>query len=165
MILLYITFILFILWYLLIIFDLRLKIEFSFEEFKVYIFKIRIIKIKKEKYSKYFSKLIPKSKKEVEKDLDLTTLITLVHFQYLDIMIDKNINDYANYIYLLQILSIINYSLINLLKEHIDKYCFNIKKNEKNNIVIKTKFSFNLGLMLINYIIIKWRYRKIEKTN
>ena len=104
-------------------------------------------------------------KKELEKNIDISSLITLVHFKSLNIQIKKIVNDYVSYIYFLNGVNVLNYLLVNLLSNNIENYCFNIKKSEKNNIDIDANIKFNIGLIIVNLIIIKWRYKDVKKTN
>ena len=101
----------------------------------------------------------------MKKEIDLSSLITLIHFKYLDIKVKKNINDYVNYIYLVQSLNIINKMIVGLLVKYIENYHFDIKPDEKNNVIIKAKFHFNIGIILINLFIINRRYKHVQSTN
>ena len=50
------------------------------------------------------------------------------------------------------------------IKENIDKYTFLIEKSNRNEINGIIKCNFNIGVILINYLLIKRRYKR-EKTS
>ena len=154
-----------LIWYIFILVDIKLRVEISFENLEIYLFNVRILNLKKERYQKLIKRMIPKDKKELEKNIDISSLITLVHFKSLNIQIKKIVNDYVSYIYFLNGVNVLNYLLVNLLSNNIENYCFNIKKSEKNNIDIDANIKFNIGLIIVNLIIIKWRYKDVKKTN
>lgn len=154
-----------LIWYIFILVDIKLRVKISFENLEIYLFNVRILNLKKERYQKLIKRMIPKDKKELEKNIDISSLITLVHFKSLNIQIKKIVNDYVSYIYFLNGVNALNYLLVNLLSNNIENYCFNIKKSEKNNIDIDANIKFNIGLIIVNLIIIKWRYKDVKKTN
>lgn len=154
-----------LIWYIFILVDIKLRVKISFENLEIYLFNVRILNLKKERYQKLIKRMIPKDKKELEKNIDISSLITLVHFKSLNIQIKKIVNDYVSYIYFLNGVNVLNYLLVNLLSNNIENYCFNIKKSEKNNIDIDANIKFNIGLIIVNLIIIKWRYKDVKKTN
>lgn len=151
--------------YLLFAYELSLRIDVSLEHLKIYLFFIPVFSIKGKKYRKFLKKMIPKDQIQVQKEIDLSSLITLIHFKYLDINVKKNINDYVNYIYLVQSLNIINKMIVGLIIKYVENYHFDIKPDEKNNVIIKAKFHFNIGIILINLFIINRRYKHVQSTN
>lgn len=147
--------------YILFAYDLTLRIDLDFNHIKIRMFYIPIFVKKGKKYYRFLKKMIPKNQNQLKEEVDLSSLITLIHFKKLSIEVKKNIVDYLNYIYLVESLNIINNILIPIISENVENYHFKIDSNLKNNIYINSVFSFNIGIILINYLIIKRRYRHV----
>lgn len=151
--------------YFLFAYELKLKVSISFSHLSVKVFFIPIIYLKGSRYKKFLKKLIPENKEKMKEEIDISSLITLVHFDYLNIIIKKNVVDYLAYSFLIAGFDILNNMLIYYIKENIKEYNFKIEENEKNNIDIDSKFHFNLGIILLNLFIINRRYKNVQKAN
>lgn len=156
--------ILFIL-YFLFAYEFTLRVDISLHHLKVKAFYIPVLYLKGEKYRKFLKKLIPKDQNQMNEEIDVSSLITLVHIDFLSVEIMKNIVDYVHYIFMVQILGIVHRVFAPLLQEYVEKYRFNIHTDEQNNLRIRTKFHFNIGIILINLLLIKRRYRHVPKTH
>ena len=155
--------ILIILW-LLFVYNLNVVILFSLDYLTIKIFKIPFIRLKKDKYKKFLSRFIPKSSLEVKEEIDLTSLIGFINFDVVEVKVDMNVYDYPKLIIFNSFLGIIETVFEKYLGSKIGKYTYLITKSETNNIRGIIKCNFNIGVVLLNYLIIKGRY-KYAKTN
>ena len=151
--------------YLLFAYNLKMRIIITLNSLKVKVFNITIFRIKNEKFYNFLIKMIPKNEEEMKKNIDLTSLIDLFHFDLLKIDIKKSIDDYVNYIFLINITNIVNNIFVPFIRENIKEYYFKIKESKENNLLIDLKIRFNIGIILLNLLIIYRRYSHGKKTN
>lgn len=151
--------------YLLFAYELNLKIDISLDHLKVKLFFIPVFYVKGKKYRKFLKKLIPKDQVQVEKEFDISSLITLIHFKYLNIKIRKSIQDYVNYIYMVESISILNHMFCSLISNYVENYHFEMEPSEKNQLNLKAKFHFNIGIIILNLLIINRRYKNAQKAD
>ena len=161
MVLYYIFLLILFIVYFFFAYDLTLRLEIDFNSIKVKVFYITIFNKNGDKYYKFLQKFIPKDQNQIKEEIDMTSLITLIHIKYLSINIDKKISDYLNYAYLVQVTSILNYMFSPYIKDYVEHYKFKVDENEQNNVKVKSIFKFNVGIILINMWIIKRRYRHV----
>ena len=88
----------------------------------------------------------------------------LIHYDLVEFKIETNINDYSRFVMISSFIEIIYYFIVDQIKENIDKYTFLIEKSNRNEINGIIKCNFNIGVILINYLLIKRRYKR-EKTS
>lgn len=156
-------FVLFILW-ILFVYNLNITIEFSLNNLIIRVFKIPFVNIKGEKFKKFIMKFIPTSKSQLQEEIDLSSLFELIHYDLIEIKFETNINDYSRVVIINSLIEIIYSFIEERIKNHIENYTFLIVKSMQNNINGIIKCNFNIGILLINYIDIKRRYRN-EKTS
>ncbi len=152
-----------ILW-ILFVYNLNLTIFFSLNSLVIKLFKIPFIQIKGEKFKKFLIKLVPTNKKELEEEIDLSSLFALIHYDVIEIKIKLDINDYSKLIISNSLIEIIYYFFIEKLNKKVDKYTFLVEKSSENDVLGLIKCNLNIGVILFNYILIKRRYRH-EKTS
>ena len=162
---LYFTFLFFliVLW-ILFVYNLHISISFTLNSLKIIIFKIPFIKIKDEKFKNFLVKFIPTSKSQFEEEIDLSSLFSLIHYDLIEIKINVLVNDYTKLVLMSSLVEILYYFIIDIVKDNIEKYTFLVEKSNKNDINGVIKCNFNIGVILINYLLIKRRY-KHEKTS
>lgn len=162
---LYFVFLLFllILW-ILFVYNLNVTIKFSLNSLIIKIFKIPFINLRNEKFKKFIVKFIPMDKSQLQEEIDLSSLFTLIHYDLVEFKIETNINDYCRFVMISSFIEIIYYFIVDQIKENIDKYTFLIEKSNRNEINGIIKCNFNIGVILINYLLIKRRYKR-EKTS
>lgn len=155
--------------YLLFVFDLVLRISVSLDHLKIKIFGLTVFSLKNEKYHNFLKKLIPKDKIQANEEIDLSALISFIHIYYLNLTIKNKNEDYVKNIYLKESILILTSLLRNLICNKVDNYQIKIINSEKNDFSLYSVFYFNIGIILLNYIIIKKRYRnerrKADKWN
>lgn len=145
--------------YLLFVFDLVLRISVSLDHLKIKIFGLTIFSLKNEKYHNFLKKLIPKDKIQANEEIDLSALISFIHIYYLNLTIKNKNEDYVKNIYLKESILILTSLLRNLICNKVDNYQIKIINSEKSDFSLYSVFYFNIGIILLNYIIIKKRYR------
>lgn len=145
--------------YLLFVFDLVLRISVSLDHLKIKIFGLTVFSLKNEKYHNFLKKLIPKDKIQANEEIDLSALISFIHIYYLNLTIKNKNEDYVKNIYLKESILILTSLLRNLICNKVDNYQIKIINSEKNDFSLYSVFYFNIGIILLNYIIIKKRYR------
>lgn len=155
--------ILIILW-LLFVYNLHISIFFSLDSLRVNIFKLPLINYKNEKYIKFLSKFIPTSTKQVQEEIDLSSLVALIHFDVIEIKVDISTYDYPRIVLINTLINIILSMYKDKLINNGTKYTYLVEKNDNSDLNGVIKCNFNIGVILINYLIIKRRYR-YEKTN
>lgn len=151
--------------YLLFAYNFKTRIIITLSSLKVKIFNITIIHFKGDKFKNFLKKLIPKNEEEIKKNIDLTSLIDLFHFDLLSIDIKKSIDDYVNYIFLVNISNIVNNIFVPFIRTNIKEYHFKIQESKENDLLVDLKIKFNVGIILLNLIIIYRRYYHGKKTN
>ena len=151
--------------YFLFAYEFTLRVDVSFHHVKVKAFFIPVLYLKGEKYRNFLKKLIPKDQNQMNEEIDVSSLIMLVHIDFLSVEIRKNVNDYVNYLLLVQTLEIAHHVFAPVLEAYVEKYRFKILADAQNNLRIRTKFHFNIGIILINLLLIKRRYRHVSKTD
>lgn len=156
-------FILILLW-ILFVYNLKIDIFISLEKLEIKIFKIKIINLTGNKYKKYLTRFIPTSKEQIQEEMDLTFLFSLIHYDVIELKICTNISDYPNLMVVNSLIYIIHEIFDEYIKSKVDKYTYIVEKEEKVNLLVSVKCNFNIGVILINYLIIKRRY-KHAKTN
>lgn len=145
--------------YLLFVFDLVLRISVSLDHLKIKIFGLTIFSLKNEKYHNFLKKLIPKDKIQANEEIDLSALISFIHIYYLNLTIKNKNEDYVKNIYLKESILILTSLLRNLICNKVDNYQIKIINSEESDFSLYSVFYFNIGIILLNYIIIKKRYR------
>ena len=158
-----ILFILIILW-LLFVYNLHVNIFFSLISLRVIIFNLPLINYKNEKYIKFLSKFIPSSTKQVQEEIDLSSLVTLIHFDVIEIKVDISTYDYPRIVLINSLINIILSMYKDKLISKGTKYTYIVEKSDNSDLNGVIKCNFNIGVILINYLIIIRRYR-YEKTN
>ena len=162
---LYIIFLFFllVLW-ILFVYNLHISIFFTLNSLKIIIFKIPFVKIKDEKFKNFLVKFIPTSKSQFEEEIDLSSLFSLIHYDLIEIKIYTSVNDYTKLVLINSLTEIIYYFVIDRVKDNIDRYTYLVEKSNKNDVNGVIKCNFNIGVILINYLLIKRRYKR-EKTS
>ena len=152
-----------ILW-LLFVYNLNVTIMFSLNSLEIRIFKIPFIRLKDNKFKRFIVKLIPTNKRQMKEELDLSSLFALIHYDVIEVKVKTNVTDYPSLIILNTLTEIIYYRYIDVIKNNINKYTYLVEESLINDITGVIKCNFNIGIILINYLIIKGRY-KYEKTS
>ena len=155
--------ILIILW-LLFVYNLNVTILFDLYSLKIKIFKLPLINLKDEKFKKFLIRFVPTSKLQVQEEIDLTSMFNLIHYDVVELKLLINNNNYPRLVILNSLLSIIHNNLKVFIDEKITKYTYIVEESNVSNIKGVIKCNFNIGVILINYLIIKGRY-KYAKTN
>lgn len=96
----------------------------------------------------------------LEKDIDYSRLIYLIHIDYLE-----NMMEFVSYNSYILVTSLVNGNLDiikYLLSKYVKKYNFHLRVNNKNMFRIKAKIRFNIGIIILNIIKIKLRYKNEE---
>lgn len=156
-------FILILLW-LLFVYNLKVDIFFSLDKLEIKLFKIRIINLVGNKYKEYLTRFIPKSKEQIQEEMDLTFLLSLIHYDVVELKICTNINDFTNLMLVNSLVYILHEIFDQYINSKVDKYTYIVEKEENVNLLVSIKCNLNIGVILINYLIIKRRYRH-AKTN
>lgn len=153
-----------ILLWLLFVYNLNVTIFFSLNSLKIEIFKLPIINLKNDKFKKFLVRFIPTSTIQVQEEIDLSSLFTLIHYDVIEVKLLINTNDYPKLIIINSFISILFNNLKNNIDKKVTKYTYQVEKSEIGDIQGVIKCNFNIGVILINYLIIKGRY-KYAKTN
>ena len=152
-----------VLW-LLFVYNLNLTIMFSLDSLIIKIFKIPFIKLKGEKLKKFLVKFVPTSTKEMQEEIDLSNLLSLIHYDVIELKLVISVTDYSRLVLLNGLVSVIHSVLLNLIDDYVSKYTYLVEEGENNYLEGIIKCNFNIGVILFNYLIIKGRY-KYAKTN
>lgn len=153
-----------ILLWLLFVYNLNVDIAFTLNSLKIKIFKIPIINLENEKFKKFLVKFIPTSKTQIQEEIDLSLLLGLIHFDVVELKLFISCQDYARFIIINSFISVFHDYFKSIIDQKIDKYTYIIEESSINNLIGIIKCNFNIGVILINYLIIKGRY-KYAKTN
>ena len=90
--------------------------------------------------------------------------MTFIHFDVIEIKVDISTYDYPRIVLINTLINIILSMYKDKLINNGTKYTYLVEKNDNSDLNGVIKCNFNIGVILINYIIIKRRYR-YEKTN
>lgn len=155
--------ILIILW-LLFVYNQYIDIQIEFSRIKVYIFKIPIT-IKGKKLTKLIKKLVPTSELEFKEEIDMTSLFDYVHFDYVDIKLYKEIDEYIGMTLKMILIDRFLEVFKNFIYRKIDSLSYSTYLSSNTNFVIKIRLHFNIGILLLNYLIIKGKYHYGKQTS
>lgn len=164
MILYFVFLVLLILLWLLFVYNLNVDISFTLNSLKIKIFKMSVINLENEKFKKFLVKFIPTSKNQIQEEIDLTSLLGLIHFNVVELKLFVSYQDYPRFILINSIISMAHNYFKSFIDQNIDRYSYIIEESAINNLIGIIKCNFNIGVILINYLIIKGRY-KYAKTN
>ena len=90
--------------------------------------------------------------------------MTLIHFDVIEIKVDISTYDYPRIVLINSLINIILSMYKDKLISNGTKYTYIVEKSDNSDLNGVIKCNFNIGVILINYLIIKRRYR-YEKTN
>lgn len=152
-----------VLW-LLFVYNLNLTIMFSLDSLIIKIFKIPFIRLKGDKFKKFLVKFVPTSTKQMQEEIDLSNLLSLIHYDVIELKLVISVTDYSRLVLINGFVSLIHSVLLNVIDDYVSKYTYLVEKGKDNNLEGIIKCNFNIGVILFNYLIIKGRYR-YEKTN
>ena len=152
-----------VLW-LLFVYNLNLTIMFSLDSLNIKIFKIPFIRLKGDKFKKFLVKFVPTSTKQMQEEIDLSNLLSLIHYDVIELKLVISVTDYSRLVLINGFVSLIHSVLLNVIDDYVSKYTYLVEKGKDNNLEGIIKCNFNIGVILFNYLIIKGRYR-YEKTN
>ncbi len=151
--------ILLLLW-LLFVFSFYVTITIDLNCFKIYLFGIKVFSKKGKKFQEFIASLIPKDETEIKFDLDLSSLYQYIHLDLIDLEIHKNVEDYANYVKVIGFINVVLSLTKQQFKNYIRHYRYLIVPSQENSLKLKIKSHFNVGTLLINYLIIRSQYAK-----
>lgn len=151
--------ILFILW-LLFVFSLYVTIKVDLNSIKIYLFGIRLFQKKDAKFNDFIASLIPDNKTQLKMDIDLSSLYQFIHLDLVDLELKKNIEDYVKYVQIIGGLNILLPFLQSQFFNQIKQYKYLIIPSRENNLKLKIKMHFNVGTIVINYLLIRSKYAK-----
>lgn len=147
------------LWFL-FVYDFRMIILIENDSLVIRTFFIKIYEARNQKLFNLIYNSIPRNRKMLEKDIDYSRLIYLIHIDYLE-----NIMEFVSYNSYILVTSLVNGNLDiikYLLSNYVKKYNFHLRVNNKNMFRIKAKIRFNIGIIILNIIKIKLRYKNEE---
>lgn len=123
---------------------------------------IPLFKAKGDRFVSLINNMIPRDRISLEKNIDYTKLFAFIHLDYLENRI--MVSSFSFYLIVNWILSLTREFIEALLEDNIKKYNIEIIANNKNDLYLKAKMRFNIGIIVLNIIQIKLRYRN-EKRN
>lgn len=148
--------------WLLFVYDFKVSIIIENYSLTIKTLFIKLFEVKDEKLIKLIYDSIPRDRKMLEKDIDYSRLIALIHIDYLENMVE--FTSYNSYIVITSLINGNNELIKYLLSNYVKKYNFLIKVNNKNMFKLKIKIRFNLGIILLNIFKIKMRYKNEENV-
>ena len=112
----------------------------------IYILKLPIISLKNEKLIDLYKKIIPKDKKSASKDIDYSSILSLIHVDKIDFFIHKQFIDYSLLIKFLLILK--------KAQDHLPLNNISLRTNisKKEEFIVEVRIRFNLGIILLNIL-------------
>jgi hypothetical protein len=155
MLIYYIFLIFLILLFLFFVYNLPLDISYQNETLKISLFYFPIGKFTKEQLLIYLKKHFPQSKNQMKKHLDYSLLCSLIIFKRLDIIVSYSLDDFV----LIYYLSYLIWFVEDLSLKNLSSYRIKFVKSDKLKVEMKTRICFNVGIILWNMILIKWRYK------
>ena len=158
----YILLVFLLLLWLLFVYDFKVSIIIENYSLTIKTLFIKLFEVKDEKLIKLIYDSIPRDRKMLEKDIDYSRLIALIHVDYLENMVE--FTSYNSYIVITSLINGNNELIKYLLSNYVKKYNFLIKVNNKNMFKLKIKIRFNLGIILLNIFKIKMRYKNEENV-
>ena len=133
------------LWFI-FVYSFKVKIFYSIDMLIIYILKLPIISLKNEKLIDLFKKIIPKDKKSASKDIDYSSILSLIHVDKIDFFIHKQFIDYS---------LLINFLLIlKKAQDHLPLNNISLRTNisKKEEFIVEVRIRFNLGIILLNIL-------------
>lgn len=146
--------------FLLFVFNCFLSVKISENSLLIYLFKIPIFKKKNQEFHDFIVKIIPKNKTTLSYDLDLASLNQYLHFDYLSIDLDIASLTHPTFIAVNSLASSLNAIFMDKITKKIKRYRYKITYRNVNHLSIKLKVHFNIGTILINYLLIRSNYVK-----
>lgn len=133
------------LWFI-FVYSFKVKIFYSIDMLIIYILKLPIISLKNEKLIDLYKKIIPKDKKSASKDIDYSSILSLIHVDKIDFFIHKQFIDYSLLIKFLLILK--------KAQDHLPLNNISLRTNisKKEEFIVEVRIRFNLGIILLNIL-------------
>ena len=133
------------LWFI-FVYSFKVKIFYSMDMLIIYILKLPIISLKNEKLIDLYKKIIPKDKKSASKDIDYSSILSLIHVDKIDFFIHKQFIDYSLLIKFLLILK--------KAQDHLPLNNISLRTNisKKEEFIVEVRIRFNLGIILLNIL-------------
>lgn len=112
----------------------------------IYVLNLPIISLKNEKLIDLYKKIIPKDKKSASKDIDYSSILSLIHVDKIDFFIHKQFIDYSLLIKFLLILK--------KAQDHLPLNNISLRTNisKKEEFIVEVRIRFNLGIILLNIL-------------
>jgi len=156
--------ILFFLW-LLFAFNFHLHIKITHKSLILRSYFVPLLILRGKSFYRFIGQVIPKDTNGIKKDIDYSRLVKFIHIDKLYLKI--SLADFFKANYLVSVFTIIQGGVINILENYVKEYNIYVSVDNNNELIFISDVNFNIGIILLNVIMIKFRYRhgKIDKQN
>lgn len=149
--------------YFLFVFYFHIRVIIDDYSLRIKLFRVTIFYKKDEKFKDFFISMIPKDTTTFKYDLDLSSLNQFIHFDLVDLSISYRVNDYFSFTMLNNVVYNVLTQIESVITNKIKKIHYSLNQGHNSHIKMTIKLRFNLGTLLINYLLIRSNY--VKKTS